>query len=60
MRGWFNRTLLGFIVVLTVLSVVTVWPSEPDRYLPGFIPWPEGKGIKFPWFRVEVAPSWAR
>jgi preprotein translocase subunit SecD len=53
MRGWLNRILLGVIGILTVLSVVTVWPSEPDRYLPGFIPWPEGKGIKFPWLRVE-------
>ncbi len=53
MRGWLNRALLGFIAVITVLSVITVWPSEPDRYLPGFIPWPEGKGIQFPWIRVE-------
>lgn len=53
MRGWYNRVLLGLIAVVTVLSVITVWPSEPDRYLPGFIPWPEGKGIKFPWMRVE-------
>ena len=53
MRGWRNRILLGIIVVLAILSVVTVWPSEPDRYLPSFIPWPEGKGIKFPWIGVE-------
>ena len=53
MRGWFNRTLLGLIIVVTALSVVTVWPSEPDRYLPDSIPWPEGRGIKFPWLRTE-------
>ena len=53
MRGWFNRTLLGVIVVLTVLSVITVWPSEPNRYLPAFMPWPEGKGIQIPWVKVE-------
>jgi len=53
MRGWRNRIPLGIIVVLAVLSVLTVWPSEPDRYLPGFIPWPEGKGAKFPWIRFE-------
>ena len=53
MRGWRNRTLVIIIVVLAVLSVVTVWPSEPDRYLPSFVPWPEGKGIKFPWINVE-------
>jgi preprotein translocase subunit SecD len=53
MRGWRNRTLLGFILILAVFSVVTVWPSEPDRYLPSFIPWPIGQGIKFPWVKVN-------
>jgi preprotein translocase subunit SecD len=53
MRSWLNRAILFAIVLVTILSVVTVWPSEPDRYLPSFIPWPEGKGIKFPWVRVE-------
>ncbi len=53
MRGWRNRLLLVFILVLAVSSVVTVWPSEPDRYLPSFIPWPEGKGAKFPWIKVN-------
>jgi preprotein translocase subunit SecD len=53
MRGWRNRILLGIIAVLAVISVVTVWPSEPDRYLPSFIPWPEGKGIKLPWIQFQ-------
>lgn len=53
MRSWLNRAILFAIIVMTALSVVTVWPSEPDRYLPNFIPWPEGKGIKFPWVRTE-------
>ena len=53
MRGWLNRSILLIIVLLTTLSVVTVWPSEPDRYLPDFVPWPAGKGIKFPWVRTE-------
>jgi preprotein translocase subunit SecD len=53
MRGRLNRVLLGIIVVLAIFSVVTVWPSEPYRYLPSFIPWPEGKGIKFPWIQFE-------
>jgi hypothetical protein len=53
MRSWLNRAILAAIIVMTVLSVVTVWPSEPDRYLPNFIPWPEGKGIKFPFIHVE-------
>jgi hypothetical protein len=43
MRGWLNRSILFIIVVLTAFSVVTVWPSEPDRYLPDFVPWPEAR-----------------
>ena len=53
MRSWLNRAILFAIIIMTALSVVTVWPSEPDRYLPNFIPWPEGKGIKLPWVRIE-------
>ena len=52
MRSWWNRGLLAFIVALTVFSVLVVWPSEPDRYLPGLIPWPEGKGIKMPFISL--------
>ena len=52
MGRWWNRILLLLIVGLTAFSVWAIWPSEPDRYLPDAIPWPEGKGIKFsfPWF----------
>src|SRR3990170_7799918 len=46
MRGWWNRILLLLIVALTAFSVIVAWPSEPERYLPDFVPWPEGKGIK--------------
>lgn len=46
MRRWWSRLLLLLIIGLTMLSVITVWPSEPWRYLPDAIPWPEGKGIK--------------
>jgi len=37
--------LLG-ILLLTAASIVIVWPSEPDRFLPDVVPWPEGRGIK--------------
>ena len=47
MRGWWNWTVLTLIIALTAFSFVTVWPSEPNRYLPDFVPWPEGQGIKF-------------
>jgi preprotein translocase subunit SecD len=30
-----------------------MWPSEPWHYLPGAIPWPEGKGIKIPFFTFD-------
>ncbi len=46
MQGWWNRILLLLIVGMTVFSVWAAWPSEPNRYLPDAIPWPEGKGIK--------------
>ena len=46
MRLW-NWLVLVFILLLAAGSVVTIWPSEPDRYLPNAIPWPEGKGVKF-------------
>jgi len=37
--------LFLFVVVLTGFSVSAVWPSYPQRYLPGDF-WPEGRGIK--------------
>ena len=36
--------LLG-IAALTLASLVVVWPSEPGRWLPGGVPWPEGRGV---------------
>jgi preprotein translocase subunit SecD len=33
------------VVILTIISFVVVWPSDPTRYLPGDF-WPEGRGIK--------------
>jgi len=49
-----TRLLLLFVAILTTFSVIVTWPSDPKRYLPDFIPWPEaeclggiciGKGI---------------
>jgi preprotein translocase subunit SecD len=40
-----DRILLVFILVLFVFSLITMWPSDPSRYLPSFIPWPKGQGI---------------
>jgi preprotein translocase subunit SecD len=48
-----DRFLLVLIVVLAAFSLVTMWPSEPWRYLPKFIPWPEGQGIKLPFVKIS-------
>jgi preprotein translocase subunit SecD len=41
---WRSRILLLAIIVVTAFSLITVWPGRPNRYLPSFIPWPEGTG----------------
>jgi len=54
MRQRSTRLLLLFVLVLTTFSIFVAWPSDPDRYLPDFVPWPKaeclgniciGKGI---------------
>ncbi|MCS6802394.1 MAG: protein translocase subunit SecD [Chloroflexota bacterium] len=41
-----NWPLLVFIVLLTGVSLWFIWPQKPSNYLPGFIPWPESKGVR--------------
>lgn len=50
---WRYQLLSLAILVVTGLAIVAVWPSEPDRYLPDAVPWPEGRGIhvKVPWIK---------
>lgn len=45
MRSTTNVMLFLFVMALTAFSVIVVWPSQPDRYLPGEF-WPQGRGIK--------------
>lgn len=45
MRERFTRLLLLFILFLTTFSVFVAWPSDPKRYLPDFLPWPEEECI---------------
>jgi len=52
MRLW-NWFVFAVIMALTAFSIVTVWPSEPDRYLPSWVPWPEGRGIEFSFPTIE-------
>src|SRR4030067_358053 len=46
MRSRSNRILSALVGALTVFSVIVVWPNNPDRYLPNFVPWPSGHGLK--------------
>ena len=41
---WKSRLLLLLIVGLTAFSLITIWPSEPNKYLPNSVPWPTGRG----------------
>ncbi|HEY7269402.1 MAG TPA: hypothetical protein VH951_06215, partial [Dehalococcoidia bacterium] len=58
------RAELGVIILLAVFSFVIVWPSDPDRYLPDFIPWPQpacvgpiciGHGIDLPYIGFDAS-----
>jgi preprotein translocase subunit SecD len=61
MRDRVTRLLLASILLLTTFSVLVAFPSDPKRYLPDFLPWPQeeciagsiciGKGIDI--FGVE-------
>ncbi len=42
------------IIILTAFAIAASWPGNPDRYLPNFIPWPEGGGVQVgDWTRDE-------
>lgn len=34
------------ILILTIFAIAASWPGDPDRYLPSFIPWPQGGGVQ--------------
>lgn len=44
MRSASTLLTFFFVLALTVFCVVVVWPSYPDRYLPGDF-WPQGRGF---------------
>jgi preprotein translocase subunit SecD len=57
-----TQVALAVVFLLTVFSIITVWPSNPKRYLPDFIPWPQeacvgpicmGKGIRVPMIQFD-------
>lgn len=54
MRNRANLISFGLIAILTVIAIVIVWPSNPGRYLPDFIPWPKGHGLQVGGFDRET------
>lgn len=63
MRRRSTQLALVFILLLTVFSIITVWPSNPKRYLPDFVPWPQeacvgpicmGKGVRIPMIQFDA------
>ena len=46
--------IFAVILILTAFAIASAWPGNPDRYLPSFIPWPEGGGVSVgDWERNE-------
>ncbi|MEO8540691.1 MAG: protein translocase subunit SecD [bacterium] len=45
MRSTSNVLIFLFVAALTTFSLIVIWPSSPERYLPGDF-WPHGRGIK--------------
>lgn len=46
--------VFALIIILTAFAIASSWPGNPDRYLPSFIPWPEGGGVSVgDWTRDE-------
>ena len=45
MRRRGNQIRLAFIALITVFSVFAIWPDQPHRYFPDFIPLPSGGGV---------------
>ncbi len=41
------------ILVLTAAATYVIWPSQPDRFLPAGIAWPEGQGVSIGGFERE-------
>jgi preprotein translocase subunit SecD len=36
---------LAAIALLTLAALYVIWPSDPGRWLPAGVPWPEGQGV---------------
>ncbi len=45
--------LLG-VALLAIAAVFAIWPSEPGKWLPGSVPWPEGQGVSIGGFERDT------
>lgn len=45
MRRWWDRLFVVLIFAVAAAAGYTVWPDEPDRYLPDFLNLPSGRGV---------------
>ncbi|MGQ9573208.1 MAG: protein translocase subunit SecD [Dehalococcoidia bacterium] len=54
MRSRANLIAFALIIMLTAIAVIIVWPSDPGRYLPDFLPWPKGQGLQIGGFERET------
>ena len=46
MRRRASLAIVALVLGLAVFSVIVIWPDQPHRYLPGFVPWPSGNGLE--------------
>ena len=51
MKRWLP--LLG-VALLTIAALLAIWPSEPDKWLPNSVPWPEGSGVSIGGFERDT------
>ncbi|MBI2304725.1 MAG: protein translocase subunit SecD [Chloroflexi bacterium] len=42
-----NLQFLTAIAAITLISLWVTWPKYPERFLPGFVPWPSNDGVYF-------------
>ncbi len=45
MRRWWDRLFVLVIFAVAAGSIYTIWPDEPDRYVPDWMNLPSGRGV---------------
>ncbi len=54
MRRRSNQIRLALIALITAFSLIAIWPDQPHRYLPDFIPLPSGAGVHLGGFERDA------